>query len=180
MDFTTTPATGGGYVGRYTSALLRRQYAGNTNIAVFTNLEGGETEDADKSEEDIITAEDEIDQEFANSIYTIPFVATGADLPAMLRRWATVLSVDYSYDRRKGHDDKPTTLSADVAKVRREIAKYRAGFPKQLQGVTLNSGVSVGAVAYNRDTNTLSDGSSTGSVRRIGYRFIQGYGWVAN
>lgn len=169
-----------GYAGRYTSSDLLNRRFGSLNIATYSNTAGGDTIDQTSVQDAIQDAEDEIDAYFNGSIYTIPFVATGASLPKLIQEWATVKAGWWLYTKRGLRDEK---AGGDLQKLKDDVEKqmlmYRAGYPRQLRGVQFSTAASVGAIAYNPDTGSTTDGrtiTNRNSQSLIRVRYIEGYG----
>ena len=182
--FTEFVTTSGVYSGRYTSTVLLYRRFGTVNVREWSETEGGMEGNAAAVADAIAWAEDTIDAYFGGSPYAVPFTATGSSLPRNLIEWATVLAGWWLYTKRglRADDKTGNQLTALKEAAEAEMARYRGGFPLQLQGVAFRTDApSLAVTVVDPRNGSISDGASlspTGQSRYAGVRHVRGGGWV--
>jgi phage gp36-like protein len=92
---------------------------GNTNIAAWSDLTGGQTVDTDRTDGAIEWAEKYVENKFRGSRYTVPFTAASSTIDPVLTSWMAQLAGVWLYRTRtirRGESDteRTSTIKKDV------------------------------------------------------------------
>lgn len=128
-------------MGRYISQTDIENVYGQTNVAIWSNLDGSSTSaDATRIAAAIAYAEDHVDDRFRQSIYAVPIAGSSGSVPTKVKDWCAKLAGEWLYRGRPSSadgdgDSWSARLAKTIADVDVEISFYLAS-SRKLDAVT--------------------------------------------